>query len=253
MTTKNEIYSFQARDGMQIFGDYAENSENQKKKLMIILPGLTGYPQQFVFMSLRDNLVKKGYDVFIANLYSSEEKNGKALRSLLEINMKRHIEDFEDVVEHFKAKYEAIYALGHSLSGRTLLLAQSQTLRKQILLDPAGNYDNPKAQERLDGFYKSLKGTDYKYVDWGDGDFHLCGKTPVELIETPFSIFEKAVKNLKVPTLFLIAGGENIAAGYKEIIQSNAAYEVVKEATHCFTEIGVADKAFSKIFDFLSK
>ncbi len=121
------------------------------------------------------------------------------------------------------------------------------------MLVPAGNYNHPKAQEKLDSYFKPLKGTNYRYVDWGDGDFHLCGKTPTELATTTFSVFEGAMENLKTPTLFLVAGGENIAAGYKEIIKKNAKYEVVFGATHCFTEIGVVEDVFAKIGAFLSE
>lgn len=251
MTIINDFYEFKARDGMSIFGDLAINSDNKKEKIIIMLPGLTGTPQQFMFMALRDRLINEGYDIFIANVYSSEEKAGQAPRSLFEINMQRHVEDFNDMSEHFKKEYKEVYAIGHSLAGRVLLLANNQTLEKQVLLDPSGNYDSQKSQERLAKYYKTLKGADLRYIDWQDGLYYLSGKLPEEMAKTPFSVFAKAVSELKVKSLFVSAGKTMISYGYQYIESDMKQHITIEKAGHCFCEIGVVDELAKEISEFL--
>lgn len=253
MTITNEFYEFKARDGMSIFGDIAVNSDNSKEKIIIMLPGLTGIPQQFMFMALRDRLINEGCDIFIANVYSSEERGGHASRSLLEINMQRHIEDFNDMAEHFKKEYKEVYAIGHSLAGRVLLLANNALLKKQILLDPSGNYDSQKSQERLAKYYKTLKEKDLKYIDWQDGLFYLSGKLPEEMAKTPFSVFVKAVSELKTKSLFVSAGKTMISYGYQDIKSDMKWHITIENAGHCFYEYGVIDELTKEILEFLKK
>lgn len=251
MKITNDTYRFKAKDGMVIDGYFTENSENNRNKLIIILPGLTGMAQQYIFIALRDILILKGYDVFIANLYSSEEINGKSPRCLLEINTERHICDFDEMIDHFSEKYKKVFAIGHSLSGRTLLFSNNSKLSAQILLDPAGMKEENKMKAELESFQKNLKDSNYKYIDWGDGMFHIVGGTATEMVYTPVKVLENATKNIKVPTLFIKAGNETIANGYEEIIPNIAKHITIKNACHVFVEYGKAKEVADNITDYL--
>ena len=253
MTIVSKEHSFKARDNMFIDGLLTTNTDNKNQKLLILLPGITGQPQHYMFLALRDEFIKNGYDIFIANLYGSETVGEKQPRSLLEITMQRHIEDFDDMVGHFSQSYRRVYAAGHSLSGRTVLLANNTKLAKQILIDPAGNYDHPAAQEKLGDYYKVLAGTEHKYLDWEDGIFYPAGSIVNELIEMPFQNIKEAINNLHIETLVVIAKESQTSVAYKDHVTNKLSIVEIPDASHVFWESGVIQNAATEMLKFLNK
>ena len=226
------------------------NEANRKEKLLIILPGLSATPQQYMMMAIGNELVANGYDIFIADMYGSDKKDGRYPRSLPEITMQRHIEDLGDIVNHFSPAYSAVYAAAHSIAGRILLLADTRGLAKQVLLDPAGNYDSPEAKAIEKQYYKFSSSMNTQYIDWGDGIFMPAGPIVQELADTPFKVFEAAINNIKVNTLIIAAGHSLIGKAYKDLTNKTVSYIEVPGASHTFWEYGAAQSAAREILKF---
>ncbi|MDD4556062.1 MAG: hypothetical protein PHE89_01855 [Alphaproteobacteria bacterium] len=249
---KTEAYSLSARDGMTICGDYTSYDKLTKEKLMIIFPGMTAMTFAYTYVAFRDALVEQGWDVFIANAYSSEKIGENYPRSLAEITMKRHVEDFEDIVAHFKEKYKHIYASGHSIGGRVLIFANNKNLTGQVLLDPSGDTSNEAYALIRNKCYKFSKKMNCQYMDWGDGLFYPIGGVFEELDCCPFSILEKKVKKLQVPTLFIVAGAFDYAKVYKNMLNELCEYVEIEDAGHEFIEYGAMKKIAEETLKFFS-
>ncbi|MDR1026430.1 MAG: alpha/beta hydrolase [Lactobacillus sp.] len=246
MPVSDKYYEFSSRDGMKISGlaSFANNS-----KIVLIFPGLTGQPQHYMFLKFRDELIKNGYDVFITHPYSSEEKNNHQPRALANITTQRHIDDIEDVINHFSKKYEQVYATGHSLSGRMLLFANTDKLSKQALVDPSSGFDNDKARERMTDYYKTnLDGK--HYIDWEDGLTYAVGPLVDEFMSVTSQSIISAVDKLKVETLFIKAGDTVIALPYKFHMTPKTRFVEVPNAAHTFWQHGTAEQAIKEIINF---
>ncbi|MFV0625987.1 MAG: alpha/beta hydrolase [Alphaproteobacteria bacterium] len=252
MTVVSKIYEFSARDGMKITGDYTFHEGQKKEKIMLIFPGMTAVTYLYVYVALRDELVEKGWDVFIVNAYSSEKVGESFPRSLSEITMKRHVEDFEDIVAHFKEKYSNVYASGHSIGGRILIFANNKSLSGQVLLDPSGDTSNEAYAELRQQCYKYSGSLNCKYMDWGDGVFYPIGGIFEELDCCPFSIVSKLVERLSVPTLFVAAGAVDYAKVYQKHINNICKYVEIEGAGHDFIEFGAVKKIAGKTLKFFS-
>ena len=249
MTIKDEMnYTFKGHDGIPLKGLYTHDAKNTK--LVIILHGLLSTRGEYLYIALRDELIKKGYDVFIPEMYSHDKsKENKTKRSILNITTKRHIEDLEDMIAHFKKKrkYKKLFAMGHSFSGRILLTANNKNLAGQVLIDPSGKFD---ANEP---WALPLKGAK-QYIGVDEfGNHTLIGKKVLnEFLKIPFSKFVKYTENLNVPTLFAVVPKQH-ATHYKPHIPKHSTYVEIIGATHNFPETGTVQKLATETVKFFGK
>lgn len=250
MKIENKACKIKARDGMSLDGDYYFNKKGKKEKIFIIFPGLTSMTQQYTYLRLRDIMVESGYNVFIINSYSSEEVLGAFPRSLCEITMKRHVEDFEDIVDHFKNIYDKVYACGHSIGGRILISSNNRHLLGQVLLDPSGDFSNDDYLELLGSNFKISEKWGCKYIDWDDGIFYPVGEVGCELRDSCFEEVKKCVKNLTVPTLFVAAGAFDYSKIYKKYINNICKHIEIKDSCHEFSNYGDMEIVANEILDF---
>lgn len=241
-------YCIKSRDGVGIFGYYNKNNI-KRNKIVIIFPGLTAPTYHYAYLRTRDILFEKGYDVFIISSYGNQKKNDCCPRSILEISMQRHVEDFNDVISFFSKFYDEVYAVGHSIGGRVLIISDNEKLKAQALLDPSGDFCS-HAYQKICNCKKQVKEKDIKYIDWGNGVPFLVGNVMDELINHPFSDIVFRVENMKTPSLFVAAGAEGYAQVYEQYINSLCKYIEIPNTYHDFEEYGSIEAFVNYMLEF---
>lgn len=108
-------------DGLTVEGRLYQTGS---KKLVIIVHGLTAEYMFGLCKMGQEYFTANGFDTYLYNVYSDEEKDGKRPRALYgNLTLRRQVEDITDIFNHFKSKYDEIYLIGHSYGGITLVWA----------------------------------------------------------------------------------------------------------------------------------
>lgn len=214
----------------------------QTEKLIILVHGLTGNPHEHQHFNAVKFFNQKGFATLRIDLYSGQ----KGSRKLSDSSIKTHTIDLNVTVSYFKKKYKAIYLVGHSLGGPTIINADLSVIKKIVLWDPSINLKN----ETDDIIYN--KKIDQYFVRWGV-DVALS-KEMVEEFNAN-NDYANVLPRITEPLKIICASdSKTIIVDWKKAIKRAAGKKqvvVVKNADHGFNREGNEEELFKETLSWL--
>lgn len=222
-----------------------KQTNKKSKKLVIFVPGLTGYQDDHQFFNGAKFFAKKNIDTFRMNLYWGEKKG----RKLHECGISTHAEDVATVLKYFRKKYKKMYLVGHSLGCPSILLVsdlKNKGVAGVILWDPSDGSSK---------WVKSLKYSDeLKGYIMGWSYLFVIGKKMYD--EWVKFDLKKMYEDVNVPLKLIVAGAGILKESSKRVmdyISAEKKLAVIPGATHTFREEGCEEKLFQETLEWLKK
>lgn len=128
-------WTIAAEDGAIIHGLLDHSSDEPSDSCVVIVHGLSGYPNEYLHKITARFFSMRGYDVLRPALYD-EKPDARRLR---DCTLATHAADLSRVLAGPAADYKNLFLIGHSYGGPTIMIAQPQNARAVSLLDPSFN------------------------------------------------------------------------------------------------------------------
>lgn len=240
--TMEQILNIKTPDKFLIRG-ILNTPKNKTSKLIIIIHGLTGHPNEHHLYNSSKTFVQEGYATFRPALYYGE----KGCRNLTNCTVKIHSQDINTVVNYFKKKYKKIFIVGHSLGGPSIVLSNLKNYTAITLWDPSTNTKILNEEARFD------KKRNAYILDWGQ-EIILGNDMYNETIK--FNDYTEYVKESKVPLKIIVAGKGimvDSARDYFLKTKGPKAYYIVQNASHCFDEEGTEEELLAQTIDWFNE
>lgn len=214
------------------------------KPIVILIHGLTGFMDEHLFYNGARYFYNQGISSLRFNLYDWQQD----ARKLTDCTIRTHAEDLNVVIEYLKQNgAKSIHAMGHSYGGPTILLANHNQLKSIVLWDPAYgdifNDTDPAIYVKELNAYRIRWGTDIligsdmrqeaKDVDWNN-----------------------LTANTTVPLKIIGAGRGELGEGGKVYVGKTKGPKelfIIENATHGFSEEGVAEELFAESMSWVKK
>lgn len=216
--------------------------------LIIFAHGLTGSQYEHHYMRAAEFFNPKGIDVCKFGFYATRPK----ARVFSETSIPIHGQDLQQVVDHYKDKYERIMLVGHSLGSAAILETDLSVVERIVLWDPTGGAKSMEAIVDDACYFDDRIGL---YVLHNAGKEMLMGQAMVES-RLAFADLDAAAKRITKPCLFLFASEENKKDVWRPFMpEIQAPYKDVEipGATHVFVEEGVLHQAYEEMHQWLSE
>jgi len=219
-------------DGHIIYGTL-NSTPKKNKKLIILVPGISGHIHGHALTAAAKFFPQRGYDTYRFYLYSNKKKG----RKRVETGIKKSSKDVNAVISFFQDQYDSIYLLGQSLGGPIVGTADLTLVEAVVLLDPAIPLPGVSPDLALKGIYSYDKKLD-KHFLFG---YEMPAETSLEMLEMDERLARKLIK----PTLLVFAGKFVFKDFWKSLNQEIPAFHdfiTLGRAGHSFAEEGMTDQ-----------
>lgn len=221
-------------DKKKIYGRLRGTS---KKLLVILVHGLCGHMDEHQFYNAARYFEKKGMSAFRFNLYDWH----KNARTLNDCSFEVHARDIDFLVARFKKLgYKKIVVVGHSFGGPSILFSNKKQFDAAIFWDPS--FD-----EKLKWFDEIDLSSNKDAYKFDQDYWSYSVRVPVVFIRDIRSFKPTlAIKNFKIPTLFIIAG-KSVLQRVKKTFDAACEpkkFYTVKRAGHSFQEGETAQELY---------
>ena len=231
--------TLKTNDGHTIYGTL--DSQEESKTLLIFVHGLTGHQNEHHYFNAVPFFTKEGFHTFRFNFYAEEDN----ARQSSDCSITTHVQDLEQVINHFTKKYDEIILIGHSLGPLVILSSDLSKVAKLVLWDPTSGFD--KIEDK-NGYYDSnLK----KYV-LRRGMEVILGE---QMIEEWKKLNPKdLVGKITVPCKFIFSENcdkHEIWQPFLDQVKVEKDVVIIKNATHGFIEEGTELELFKETLKWL--
>lgn len=212
-----------------IYGVLNQDTDKQNKKAILFIHGLTGDPYGFAQTMMAQQFPQQGYDVIRPYLYHAEPDG----RKLVDCTIAIHADDINSIYAHFKDRYDAIYAVGHSYGGPSIMSADANQFKAICLWDPS--------------YIPSILFKDkfeqvgpYYLIDWGTS--RLMGQAMYDESLVFNQAHSESLARACIAPLKVILAGNSMWAKKGESFHTHASGPAesvtIPNTIHCFYEEG---------------
>ncbi len=184
---------------------------------------------------------KRGYAYCRLNLYHWK----KGARTLMTSDLKQHSQDVNTVVRRLKDRgFKAIYGVGHSFGGLTLLQTLTDRFSALSFWDCSSFIEHPP-----NSWFHSTPSLNSRYLIGSGSELLLSERFEQGMIQFPCEL--TLISNIKTPSQMCYAAGDGAllvesSKRYYKHLTSRKELVAIAGATHSFSEEGVANELFKR-------
>jgi hypothetical protein len=231
-----------------IYGILNQANHTQNKKAILCVHGLTGSAYDFAQTILAHQFPDQGYDVIRPYLYHGADD----ARKLVDCTIAIHADDINTIYTHFKDHYDAIYAVGHSYGGHSMMSANTNQFKAICLWDPT--YSPKQTVFLASG--DLIKLGDYRVMT-GAGTYRLMGENMYQESAHLDIEHSRSLSRSNTTPLKVIIAGDGMWAKKGESFHTHAAGPsesvMIPDTIHCFYEEGTITPLLSHTKDWFDQ